>query len=98
MKGTLALLSLGCLASLSYLGNTSLVFASLRFVERNAPKELLLMIFWLIHVVSAKSCQFRRALWFLLDGATATDRGLVFAIGLDYCYSDNKDWNCPLKN
>lgn len=42
------------------------------------------MIFWLVLVVSAKSCQFRRALWFLLDGATATDRGLVFAIGLDY--------------
>jgi hypothetical protein len=39
--------------------------------------------------------QIWQSLWFLLDQAAATDSCLVFAIGLDCCYPDNEEWNCP---
>ena len=40
---------------------------------------------------SVDSCPFCVALWFLLDIAATTDSCLVFAIGLDCWYPDNKD-------
>jgi hypothetical protein len=62
-----------CTATVPY--NTSL--------RREKCTKELLVVFRLIHAVSADSCGFGRALQFLLDLAAATDTCVVFALGLD---------------
>lgn len=56
-----------------------LVFTGLHFVERNVPKNFL-MVFQLILAMSANWYLFGQALLFLLDCATAADLHLVFVI------------------
>jgi hypothetical protein len=73
------------------------VFASLcwsSLCKEKRTKELL-MVLQLILAASTDSQQLGRAMWFLLDQAAAIDSCLVFAVGLDCCYSNNKDWNRP---
>lgn len=62
--------------------------------RQKCTKELL-KVFQLILATSPDSCRFGRTFLFLMDQVSATDLCLVFAIGLDHWYPDNKDWKCP---
>lgn len=77
---------------LHWLWNPSLVFTGLHSEERNEPKNFPWCSGWIL-TTSVDSCWFDRALWFLLDRATATDLCLVFATRLDCWYPDNEEWN-----
>lgn len=70
------------------------VFTLLHLVERNHTKEFL-VVFQLILVTSADSCQFSAALRLLLEPTTTTDSGFLFSIELDGWYPDDKEGNLP---